>query len=1281
MAKLSQQLQEKEAQQPTRQSRTQRVAGKQAQQRYELEKARFEALKEQAKKIQEEKFKDKVVEVQEQYNIYRPSRYDERTWNRMSQRQKDLALKPYLSNVDYHLAKRNIVVHSTATRTVTKTIPFTLEDKGDDDYSYKDVYETLSPDLKQFFDTPEKVVEDKYKRIDETKQKIEDRKSYADQKIQEEREKFEKAKQRYEEKREQYRRANYSDERYKEKVRSLKDWLNDEEDDLEEKEAYWNDYKKGLNEGIGQLNQGKELDYNSVVGYADDLGDYAERRKEARNEGRKAEREQLRQIKDLEEAGYKPFVVEQFDKYGNPKGVELTYINSQIGDAKTIAKVDVKGKVNVAGLTKAGFSEPQQRTFTVAGKDYKFQSRVPIFKTSTGEFVTPYEKTGITEQQLIKQSQDKAYTDWQKENKQNINFPYRIIENKAVYQGTAYAGQNQTLISDADYFRQQDKKLDLGIISDAWGGIKKGYKWVDDRVHPDIVFDPRSTFPVKPVLSFGLKEEPTIAEEWIDKGIEGIGKGKQNVEEWVIGKDAIDEFNLDLESKYQTQYQKSFESKYMKDLIYDQTSFEKASEEFKQSEEAKLLQRKYEEEYKEGYKELQTDVPFWKGTAGGVAQLGLGLGEFGLKTVRSPTRTVVTAGGVVAGVGLLKAVPTAVSLTATAGLGIYGTYKFVSPKSTYVERGGGLVTALLSFGTLGYAGYKYLKQPVVTTKAIKPPKATLKSSEVIGKDIKMITKSGSQNIVKFDTQKLSQTAQAGRRTVVTTKWRALSNKYLKTNLKNIYEGVPTQQLGKVTTYTGLRGTYTVREPSAYQKASKLLQDYGWTSSQAKATLRYYAPRVTEQYLDQGLIAIKGNKAIGEFTYLTKRPVLDVDKSLGIKTRGGSTIKDVYRVERKLVDLKGTPAVAEQKTQLSFVLDKSGRIKDLKDFSFSGGYNVGKATDLKKGFEVIKGQDLTILKEAQYRDLYGVSFSRKILPSDNILRIDTSKTKLINKIIDLRGTQGQKFTGGKKTPFSKTFGTSDKDLVVEILEKPKTTPSSNVNKIIDKIDDFSTPTPSQSKYYGTGLYERTDVMGGLSPTQTQSLQQQLKAVSFPDQVKVMNIKNLIKIKQLDTLAGLEVGQLSALKVATGLKSDFKLKSDLKAEVQLKNLLKEDVATKSDLKFDTALKTDTVLKSQLKSLLDLSSPTPPALRSTPTFRPPKIPTVRPPIPKPFVIPFLKGEISKRSKKGSKAQSEYAYLPDFTSRALGLEAETLTEKQAQKRLKKLLTGLEVRRGVVIR
>jgi len=63
MAKLSQQLAQKEAeQQQGRETRKQRVARKQAIQRAELERQRFEALKKQAEEIQKTQFKDKVVQ-------------------------------------------------------------------------------------------------------------------------------------------------------------------------------------------------------------------------------------------------------------------------------------------------------------------------------------------------------------------------------------------------------------------------------------------------------------------------------------------------------------------------------------------------------------------------------------------------------------------------------------------------------------------------------------------------------------------------------------------------------------------------------------------------------------------------------------------------------------------------------------------------------------------------------------------------------------------------------------------------------------------------------------------------------------------------------------------------------------------------------------------------------------------------------------------------------------------------------------------------------------------
>lgn len=294
MAKLGEQLQkEQQDQQQSRLTRTDKLKIKQEKERQEKERLRFEALKKEAQRIQEEKFKDKVVDVEEQYALYRPNRYTAKTWARMSQRQKDQALKPYLSNIQYHLAKKNIVVDSTQTRIVQKTIPFTLEDTGDQDNSYKDVYESLSPDLKQFFFTPEEVLQQKAERISTTKQTVYEKQAYADQKIQEARDKYAQQEARYEEKREQYRNAGYSSEKYREKVDRLKENLRDDEDKLDETIAKWQGYKQGLGKGLGELDANKDIDINSIEQYAMDVADYEERKEEARNENRNAYREKL----------------------------------------------------------------------------------------------------------------------------------------------------------------------------------------------------------------------------------------------------------------------------------------------------------------------------------------------------------------------------------------------------------------------------------------------------------------------------------------------------------------------------------------------------------------------------------------------------------------------------------------------------------------------------------------------------------------------------------------------------------------------------------------------------------------------------------------------------------------------------------------------------------------------------------------------------------------------------------------------------------------------------
>jgi len=529
----------------------------------------------------------------------------------------------------------------------------------------------------------------------------------------------------------------------------------------------------------------------------------------------------------------------------------------------------------------------------------------------------------------------------------------------------------------------------------------------------------------------------------------------------------------------------------------------------------------------------------------------------------------------------------------------------------------------------------------------------------------------------------------------------LSNKYLGTNLKNIYEGIPTQQLGYTRDYAFFRKTTL----SGYEKATNLLKDYGWTSAQARATLRYTAPRVYEQYLNKGVINIQGQKATAYFENLVKRPVITVDKNLGIKTRGGATLKDITKVQRQLVKdaITGKTYAKYKSTRVSGFVDSKGNFKDWKEFEFTSGKTLVKASDLKKGVEYlgkIKGVDVYDTN-ALYREYFAISRQNalkinigkyrgdikiKVDYDPYSAKVDKSHQILYDKIIDLDSkNRWIRPTGIKKTPFSKTFG-SDKDIVADTMGKPSSTVKQIMAKI-DKIDDFSggggtASIREQSKYWGTGQYERTDVMGALSQKELVQQQALLRSPVASPQMRVAEIKNLIQIKNLDTFANVKIGSLLAVGTKAGLKTDLKMDNVLKTDLKMDNLLKSDLKMDSMLKSDqlTQLKTSTALKTQLKSLLDVGIS--PLNINTPTFRTPREFTPKTPIPEPFVIPFLKAEISKRSGKGKGKQfNELAYLPDFTTRALGLEAETVSEKQAKKKLKQLLTGLEIRRGVKVK
>jgi len=1114
---------------------------------------------------------------------------------------------------------------------------------------YEQKYNLLDPSLKQFFETPTTLKSNKVERINETKQLIKEKQTFADGKITWANER------RATEVRENdaWYKANSSKEGASAEHKQLR---HDIEDDWEERIAKWQGYKKGLTKGVGELNANKDIDIGEIEGYAQDVSNYEEDKKEASNDKRKFDREQTARVEDLKQRGYTPQVVEKSFK-GKPTSVQIGFYNPKTKDWVSGAEYKIKAPVDVSGLERLGYSAPQQRKIQYAGKTYEFQSKIGIYKDPSGEIVTPYEKTGVTEAQLIKQQQDIAYGKWQKEKSYVVPF-------KEIKQGdlpTGYGGQQtisteptNIVMSEEDYYRDV-KKFDLGI-GKVLSGAGAGFSWVKKRVHWDFSIGKSPIAPIS-IFKFRKIETPTIVEKAYGEALKDIKTGSQKLEEWVIGKKKIKEFDTRIEKKYQSEYQARFESKYMEDLIYGEKTFEDAEKEFGESKEAEILQKKFAQEYGEGYKKLQTGYGFWKGTvAGGLGQTGLGLSKFVLKATGDPASATLTVGAVATGTKLLKAIPSYVSTGLTVGFGVYGGVKLFDPSSTYIEKGGGL----LMLGIAGGIGaYRYLRSPVVKVVKIKAPKMTLKSSEVIGKDIKIVTDKGMINKVLFQNQKLSQTALAGRRTIVTTKgrnllesfWKELGVKPSIAKVSPIYRGVPTQQLGTVKYYEKLGGLIKIGKQSGYQKAFIKLTKYGWTPSQAKATLRYVAPRVTEQYLSKGVLTVKGTKAFGEFEYLTKRPIIDVDKTLGIKTKGGKTIKDIYDVERKLITIdkagKTTRLILEQKTHIGMSL-KAGKLFKFTEADFSRGIGISKATKTLKGYEYV-GKDVSgadIFKEAKYKDIYSISASKKILPIDKIV-VDASKTKLINKIIDLQNKNlGKTYFGGEKTPLSTTFAKK-----------------TDVSKIVDKLDDVGV------KYYGVS-----------KQTQAQ-LQQQLKVAVSPTPLKVFKLKDVIKIKQLDTLAGMEITQLTAIKTLTGLKSDAKLKTELKARNDLKTLLKASVGLKVKTAQIPALKSSSALKSQLKTLLDVS-PITISLKTITTTRPPIIPKITPLIKPPIVFPFLKAEISKRAKKGAGA-SAYgrAYLPDFTARALGLKTETITEKQAKKKLKKLLTGLEIKRGVKIK
>jgi hypothetical protein len=700
------------------------------------------------------------------------------------------------------------------------------------------------------------------------------------------------------------------------------------------------------------------------------------------------------------------------------------------------------------------------------------------------------------------------------------------------------------------------------------------------------------------------------------------GKGTIKEDIGLIGKQE-EVYQKDLEArgltekykpKFEEEYKTEFLKKYGEKIITGEITQEKAETEFAKSDEAKEVSRRYQE---------VIDIERGKKiTKGSLKLYGLGMAELGFKLIPETVGGLaLETGAISSAVYLGGKIPTRVMNVAYGGGAVWGTATALDPTISPEKRIGGIFLAGTSLTMLGLSGVRYLRQPTIKQKIIKSPKISVKAESLVGKEkeIVRITSGGETKLVErvtFSTQKTKQIGIAGSRTVISTRWRDILR------LDPIYKGVPTAQ------------------PVAYNKALNLLiKRSGYTPYQARNVLRYSAPRVIDVTLEKGVLNIAGNEARGRFVYRVDQPVINVDKYLGIKTRGATSFRNVYEFQRTL---KGD-LVLEKVREVSL---KNAGVKYFEKVTAS---RVG---DVSQGLNKISlnvgNKELIAYKEPyQFQRISGVSLQRQIYPPKRFLTVERGETTLIKRsqididdinLDKIRGVtyRGENFvTPAKiiKTPFSKTFGVGDVEKVKEAISQKTLTKS---------VVEPSLKT-------------------GFAPT-----------INVKTQIRTLTKLNQAELITQPSQVGLGVGTLTALNINQALKTDLKVKQSLKTNLKLD--IKTDPRIKQIIKQAQATKTAQAGRVSPTTNLGFS-PTPISIRTPtiPTFTTPNIPTT----PFAFTFPLAKQKVKKKLKKKRSVQ-ELALLPDFTARALGLEPKALTQQQALKELKQVKTGLEVRRSI---
>jgi len=1260
---------------------------------------RFESLKTQAKQIQEERFKDKVVEFDQAFKTYRPTRYSEKAWNRLSASQQARQMRGFTHNnsvsLEKHEKRGHLVLHSTGSRKASKTIPFTLEDSGEGDNSYQDVYESLSPDLKQFFDTPDVVLENKAIRIKTTQSTIQERLIKADQDIAATKLKYKEKEERnrawYKSKSKSKREKYY--DRYKERDRKI-------DDDLDEKLEELRGYKKGLSEGVGRLNKGDDLSFKQIDDYADDVGNYYEDREEAKNKNKKAQRTQQRKIDDLVSGGYSPMLIQEF-KNGKPSKSKITFYNATTQDYSkldlTLKTTDVskfeKSKIKTANIS---------QSFELGGKKFTFKTASPVFKTKTGQLTTAFGGLGKTEEQVMKEQRDainlqeKQFDERASEYLETTGFKADVKEKvkakdltfwqkiKAAYVMTPF-GTTVPLPKEYNQLRaERTNTIGSGFISIKGGGLT-------------------------PSISLDISKMNTLTWDQSVSAITGQELKKSKAEKQIA---LIDKFNTITEAApkdIQFYVQEQGLSQLARAGIRPDTFSTKGeisfnSPEFKPSKSFNLYEWEKSKDINKaaqvfsGARIVSTEAlkMYGVGKAIGVVVKGAtyvgkgiysGLGG-GLKitdmTIKGGKATATVTAATGKGSSVLKSVG-----MGALGLGIGGLYTYSKVKQYqysketfgkagqevfFLETGG----ELLGFGAL--AGENAMKKA-----SVKKLQAQIKKETYF----KEARAEGIKNINKYG--KFSKSAKLSYQQVGTGQ-EVMSKKAIN-NLANDYAkitGVSNKEAAKIISEKGIyKQVFKVKsDVPSYERALKYLK----TGKAAKTTTNYYstgrygiftaqkgAKGSTELALDFKLtgskptnIVLKLTQSKGKYAvtnvfekarYSPKDPMKElrlkeifVTKASKVKTAKVGQIKFTsFDIENRLLKMK---PLGNQRLTVDQAL-KIGKFKPSKDLLkqyWKSSGSIGKSS----AFSNIKIQapnfkDNGILKIAKDGDyIFAQTGSGKAaLPMknprfdllDDALK-EINKQQLRNSIKQSRSAKGFKGL----------------DLVDDILKTPKQNIKSSFNGL------------------GSGSGSGSNVV--------QMIEKKMQSVSTDQIMKNIQVSPSIysspKIK-----TAMRIDSIPALKDAIGLKILSGQATQLKSKTKLKQILKVSQKSQQDLSLKQALNMDLGLKQVSQTKQKTSQIQTPKLNvpqivenmlKTPTIRTPT-PTASSKIPKLAFASFDIKKLMKMRKKQTKAVENFYYAPDFTSRAIGLDPIEVTSiKQAKKILRRVNTGLELRRSVLV-